>query len=173
MNFYFRYFWKYAVWLGLLLGVDVLSALILWLADVRAFRVLVSVIISGTVLLFLFILWIMIRVERRREKAFLDFLENGDGSAQEALLRLVSAQEGEMIRRIDSVLKENRAREKELSARLKDYEEYTEAWAHEIKTPITLLTFLLDNRREELPKEICRKLDYVRNQMQESVNQML
>lgn len=90
MNFYFRYFWKYAVWLGLLLGVDVLSALILWLADVRAFRVLVSVIISGTVLLFLFILWIMIRVERRREKAFLDFLENGDGSGQEALLRLVS-----------------------------------------------------------------------------------
>ncbi|MEY8427978.1 HAMP domain-containing sensor histidine kinase [Lachnospiraceae bacterium 46-15] len=168
-----RYFRKYALWLGLLLGVDVISALILWLADVQAFRVLATVIVLGTVLLFLFILWILGRAERRKEQAFLDFLESGDSSAEEAVLRLVSAQEGEMIRSIATVLKENQAREKELSGRIKDYEEYTEAWAHEIKTPISLLTFLMDNHREELPEGVSRKLDYVRNQMQEYVNQML
>lgn len=168
-----RYFEKYALWLGLLLGVDVISALILWLADVRAFRVLATAIVLGSVLLFLLILWILCRAERRREQAFLNFLESGDTLAEKAILRLVSAQEREMIRSIALVLEENQAREKELSGRIKDYEEYTEAWAHEIKTPISLLTFLMDNHREELPERVSRKLDYVRNQMQEYVNQML
>lgn len=168
-----KYFRKYALWLGLLLGIDVISALVLWLADVRAFRVLATVIVLGSVLFFLFVLWILVRMERRKEQAFLEFLENGDSVAEEAVLRQASAQEGEMIRSIASVLKENQAREKELSGRIKDYEEYTEAWAHEIKTPISLLTFLMDNHREEIPEGVSRKLDYVRNQMQEYVNQML
>lgn len=173
MKHYIRYFQKYVLWLGLLLGVDAISALILWLADVRAFRVLVTVISLGTVLSFLFLLWILCRAERRREQVFLNFLESGDILAEEAILRLVSAQEGEMIRNIASVLYRNQAQEKELTGRIKDYEEYTEAWAHEIKTPISLLTFLMDNHRGELPEEVGRKLDYVRNQMQEYVNQML
>ena len=168
-----RYFQKYVLWLGLLLGVDAISALILWLADVRAFRVLVTAISLGTVLSFLFLLWILCRAERQREQAFLNFLESGDTLAEEAILRLVSAQEGEMIRNIASVLDRNQAQEKELTGRIKDYEEYIEAWAHEIKTPISLLTFLMDNHRGELPEDVSRKLDYVRNQMQEYVNQML
>ena len=170
---FIKYFRKYALWLGLLLGTDVISALFLWLADVRAFRILATAIVLGSVLLFLVILWILGRAERRKEQAFLEFLENGDSFAEQAVLRQVSAQEGEMIRSIASVLKVNQAREKELLGRIKDYEEYTEAWAHEIKTPISLLTFLMDNHREEIPERVSRKLDYVRNQMQEHVNQML
>lgn len=47
-----------------------------------------------------------------------------------------------------------------------------EAWAHEIKTPVSLLTMLLDNRRDDIPEHERKKLDYIRNR-QESVNQML
>ena len=32
---------------------------------------------------------------------------------------------------------------------LQDYEEYVEGWAHEAKTPLSLLTMLLDNRNDE------------------------
>jgi len=61
----------------------------------------------------------------------------------------------------------------QLLTRVLDYEEYVEAWAHETKTPLSLLTMLLDNRREELPENFAFKLDYIRNRMQEFINQML
>ena len=46
-------------------------------------------------------------------------------------------------------------------------------WAHEVKTPLALLTLLLDNRRDTLPEAVGFKLDYVRNRMQAFIDQML
>lgn len=57
--------------------------------------------------------------------------------------------------------------------RVIDYEEYVEAWAHETKIPISLLTLLLDNHSDEMPGSIANRMDYIRNRMQEYVDQML
>ena len=54
-----------------------------------------------------------------------------------------------------------------------DYENYVELWAHEVKTPLALLTLVLDNRRDTLPEAVGFKLDYVRNRMQAFIDQML
>ncbi len=59
------------------------------------------------------------------------------------------------------VMRKQRDVQNRLSDRVADYEEYVEAWAHEIKTPISL-TFLLDNRGGELPPQVSHKLDYIR-----------
>ena len=56
---------------------------------------------------------------------------------------------------------------------LRDYEDYVEGWAHEIKTPLSLLTMILDNRGDELSPSLQAKLDYVRSQLQEDITQML
>ena len=56
---------------------------------------------------------------------------------------------------------------------IRDYEEYVEGWAHEAKTPLSLLTMLLDNRNDEISPSLQAKLDYVRSQLQEDVTQML
>ena len=42
---------------------------------------------------------------------------------------------------------------------MEDYEEYVEAWAHEIKTPLSLLTLMLDNQRGDMPESMDYKLD--------------
>ena len=173
MKQYTEYFRKYAVWLFLLLLIDGMAALLLWLADVHAFRMLAAVLVLSSVLLFLAVLGWTYQKEKRMEQAFLAFLGMPDERREEELLRLLSTQERRAVRVLGKVLQENRETQNKMSAQLNDYEEYVEAWAHEIKTPISLLTFLLDNRREELPQTVCRRLDYVRNQMQESVNQML
>ena len=54
-----------------------------------------------------------------------------------------------------------------------DYEDYVELWAHEVKTPLALLTLVLDNRRGTLPEAVGFKLDYARNRMQAFIDQML
>ena len=46
------YLRQYLPWLGLLLGVDALAALLLWLADARAFAAMAAVIVLATVFLF-------------------------------------------------------------------------------------------------------------------------
>ena len=46
------YLRQYLPWLGLLLGVDALAALLLWLAAARAFAAMAAVIVLATVFLF-------------------------------------------------------------------------------------------------------------------------
>ena len=48
-----------------------------------------------------------------------------------------------------------------------------EAWAHEVKTPLALLTFMLDNHRDELSEDVVCKLDRINCQMQRYIDQML
>lgn len=61
----------------------------------------------------------------------------------------------------------------QLQTQMDDYENYVELWAHEVKTPLALLTLVLDNRRDTLPEAVGFKLDYVRNRMQAFIDQML
>lgn len=164
---------KHLPWLFLLLGIDGAAALLLWLADVEAFRALILVMTLGTLLLFAALAVMLIYMEEKRRQAFLDFLEHPDEHNEEVLIRLLRGTEGEMVRLLGDTLRGKERDYERLAVQVVDYEEYVEAWAHETKTPISLLTLLLDNRRDELPDSVGRKLDFVRNRMQESVSQML
>lgn len=164
---------RYIPWLLLLLGVDAFASLLLWLADVQSFYAMLTAILLFTVLLFTALCYVLIRPERKKEQAFLDFLDNPDEHHEELLLKTVSLPQRESVHLIGSRLREKQAACTSLMAQWNDYEEYVEAWTHETKIPLSLLTLLLDNRREELPPAAAFKLDYIRNRMQESVDQML
>lgn len=164
---------QYIPWLLLLLGIDLFAALLLWLADVRAFYALLVVIVLVTVLLFTLVCGVLIHWERKKEQAFLTFLYNPDEYHEELLLETVSVAQREYIRELGKTLRDKQLAYTELQTQLSDYEEYVESWAHETKTPLSLLTLLLDNRRDELSPVVSFKLDYIRNRMQESVGQML
>ncbi len=164
---------KYAVWLILLLCVDAFSALLLWLSGVQAFKAVIAVIVLWSVIFFGAIIGYVVFRDRKREKLFENFLSEPDAVNEEKLLRAVSGQEREQLRKLSAVLRENRNCLHDMSGELKDYEEYVESWAHETKTPLALLTMILDNHSDELPPQLHVKLDYVRSSLQENVNQML
>lgn len=164
---------QYIPWLLLLLGIDAFAALLLWLADAQAFYSMVIVLVLSTVLLFSLICWVIIHREQKKEEAFLAFLNNPEESHEELLLETVSLAQQESIRLLGKILRDNQLAYTKLQTQLADYEEYVESWAHETKTPLSLLTLLLDNRRDQLSPLVRFKLDYIRNHMQESVDQML
>lgn len=164
---------QYAVWLWLLLGVDAFAALLLWIADVQAFRAMVTMILLATVFLFSAVCFVLVRLEEKREQAFWAFLSNPDEYHEELLLGTVPAAWAEAIHLLGETLREQQYAYEHLQMRLVDYEEYVELWAHETKTPLSLLTFLLDNRRDELPETVEFKLEHIRSKMQESIEQML
>ena len=69
---------------------------------------------------------------------------------EERLLSAISQKEGESVRFLASVLREYKNESNNMADALRDYEEYVEGWAHEAKTPLSLLTMLLDNRNDEI-----------------------
>ena len=164
---------QYIPWLLLMFVIDAFSVLLLWLADIDAFYSLMMVIVLATVILFSVVCCVLIYLERKREQAFLEFLYTPDEYHEELLLKSVSKSQREYISLLGKNLRDKQAAYIELNTQLNDYEEYIESWAHEIKIPISLLTLLLDNRRDELSSTVGFKLDYIRSRMQESVGQML
>jgi len=164
---------QYLPWLLLLLGVDAFAALLLWIADARALRAMTAVIMLATALLFAGICYVLSRRERKKEQAFLDFLREPDEYHEQLLLEQLDAAQREGLPLLGKELRRRQRAYADLQTQLNEYEDYVESWAHETKTPLSLLTLLLDNRREELGPELGFRLDYIRNRMQESVDQML
>ena len=167
------YLCRYLPWLALLLVVDAVSALLLWLSEAEAFGALIPLIMLGTVLLFSVTALVLSRVEQKRENAFRAFLNNPDLINEENLIRSVSAPDRENVRLLGTVLREKEAACSRAKASAEDYEEYVEAWAHETKTPLSLLTMVLDNQGDEIPAPAAFKLEYVRSRLQEHISQIL
>ena len=173
MKHHVRSILQYLPWLLLLLGVDGFAVLLLWFADVQAFYSLSVVILLSTLLLFSVLCYVLVRQEQKREQAFFAFLYFPDEYHEELLCKAVTPARADAIRCLGKILRDKQTAYLGLQEQINDYEEYVESWAHEAKTPLSLLTLLLDNRRDELPAPILFKLDHIRNRIQESVDQML
>ena len=167
------YLRQYLPWLGLLLGVDALAALLLWLADARAFAATAGVIVLATVFLFACACTVLCTRAKKREQAFSAFLTAPDTEHEQALCRLLAPREAHSAHLLGETLRAQQQTIAQLQTQMDDYEDYVELWAHEVKTPLALLTLVLDNRRDTLPEAVGFKLDYVRNRMQAFIDQML
>jgi signal transduction histidine kinase len=167
------YLRQYLPWLGLLLGVDALAALLLWLADAQAFAAMAAVIVLATVFLFAGVCAVLCTQAKKREQAFTAFLATPDAAHEQALCRLLSPCEAHSAHLLGETLRAQQQTITQLQAQMDDYEDYVELWAHEVKTPLALLTLVLDNRRDTLPEAVGFKLDYARNRMQAFIDQML
>jgi len=148
-----KYLAAYLPWLLVLLAFDLFTAVLLWLSDVRRFQVLILLYLLATILLFFILSFLLIRKERKKAATYKAFIDNPKMDTELELLRLSSASEKESIEEIANALYQMKAEIGKLNSLLAEYEDYVEKWAHEIKLPLSLLSLLLDNRSDQLPKE--------------------
>ena len=85
---------------------------------------------------------------------------------------MLSWQEQYLLEELGQQLNEKEKRKKQLETEKKEQEEYVETWVHEIKTPIALAALLLDNRKEEMSREVYQRMRYVNVKLQEYVEQI-
>ena len=168
-----KYLATYLPWLLVLLAFDLFTAILLWLSDVRMFQALIFLYLIATVLLFFILSFLLIRKERKKVATYKAFIANPKMDTELELLRLSSDSEKESIKEIANALYQRQAEIGKLNSLLAEYEDYVEKWAHEIKLPLSLLSLLLDNQSDQLPKNTAFKLDYVKNQIQGNVSQIL
>ena len=165
---------RYYPWLLLLLGVDCFCAIILWISDIQAFQTLSRVSSSDKPP---FVFSDSVCTKQAGDHPH----ENCSGissvilpSATRNGCSVPSAGKKENLSGFwHQFYRNTKTESNSMADALQDYEEYVEGWAHEAKTPLSLLTMLLDNRSNEMSPPLQAKLDYVRSQLQEDVTQML
>lgn len=165
--------YRHLPWLLLLLGMDIFFVLLLWLSDARAFVSFSVVILLASLLMFGTLFFVLDHFEQKKKQFFLDFLAEPDTYHEEKLIKAISAFETDIIRYLGKILREKELTCNKLETNLADYEEYVEEWAHEAKTPLSLLTMILDNRKDEISAPVLFKLDYIRSKLQEDVTRIL
>lgn len=170
---YMRKLGGYGPWFLLLCCVEGVAVLFLALADAEALRALAGAGLLLTIILFAAVSGYVIWKEEKAEKAFRAFLKQPDEQTENELLSYCKSSEREQIQLLGKYLHEQQTEKEQLLGRMADYEEYVEGWAHEVKTPLTLLIFLLGNHKEDLPENVEYKLEYIQTRMQESIDQML
>ena len=161
------------IWVGMLGCTDFLFGIFLWLQNPDAFWVLFGAMVFVSLCVFWISLWITYIRERKKETAFLEILEFPELFEEEKLPQVFQGTDRDLVLAAVQKLQLEYARNKEQDAYIREYEDYMEAWAHEVKTPLALMTFVLDNRKDEMSLKAYQKLEYARNQLQEDISQVL
>jgi signal transduction histidine kinase len=162
-----------APWLFLLLLGDAFFIFLAWLASPAAFPTLVGLMLTFTLGCAALGLWITARKKRQQEAAFQLFLAEPNLSHETGLIEASPHAMKDQIRQLGIILREQQSRQEAYAHQAVDFEEFIEAWVHEIKTPLSLTTLLLVNRREEMSEQVYTKLEHARREISEEVDRIL
>ncbi len=168
-----RLFEKYKIWIFALIGLNIIYGFIVWVLAGKAFKYIFSTMILGSLLLYFIIGFIIFKISQNREKVLLDFLENPSVKDEEEVIKMFSLYDKDIIQEIGKLLREKDEAIIYQEEQVEEYEEYIESWAHEIKTPLGLMTLVMDNRKEEMSPIVYNRLEYAKTIMQEDVEKML
>lgn len=125
------------------------------------------------VLLFGVAVGFILHREDRRRRQVAEYLDSYRDSKAQSMLRGLPGREREQLEQIGGRLMECEAALQRERMLREEYEEYVEAWVHEVKVPLSLMALLLDNRREEMSLTVYRRMIYAQNQISEYVTQIL
>ena len=164
---------KNKIWIITILILNFIFGILLWLSNDKAFFNLFPAMIIGSLILYCIIAFFIYKKDLKREEAISSFLYEPTKDKENEITSLFNYEEAKVIRRIGEILRENQKSINNHKQGIDEYYEYVEAWAHEIKTPLGLMNFVLDNRKEEISKVVYKRLQYVRIKMQEDIERML
>lgn len=168
-----RVFEKNRLWIIVILTLNFIFGVLLWLSNDKAFIYIFPTMVIGSLILYCVTAFSIYKNDLKREEAISRFLEEPTKDIENEIISLFHYEEAQVIKYIGKILRQNKNTINIHKQGIDEYEEYIEAWAHEIKTPLGLMTFVLDNRKEEISAVVYKRLQYVRTKMQEDIERML
>lgn len=166
-------FQKNRLWIIVIFTLNFIFGVLLWLSNDKAFIYIFPTMIIGSLILYCATAFSIYKNDLKREQSIRRFLDEPTKDVENEIISLFNYQEVEVIKDIGEILRQNQNTINTHKRGIDEYEEYIEAWAHEIKTPLGLMTFVLDNRKEEISPIVYKRLQYVRTKMQEDIERML
>ncbi len=160
-------------WLILLLLSDLFFTFLVWLANPGALRSLAFIILLYTLLAAAAgcaVERIKVSVKLKAWEAY--FERQGEYGEQE-LLAVTDKVWHKAIQEAFGLLNAERMQNSERQQELLSYQEFIEAWTHEVKTPLSLSELVLENRREEMSDHVYRRMQYVQRMVGMDVERIL
>lgn len=161
------------LWFIIIITLNILFGTLLWIIDSNSFISIFPVMIIGSFIVYFFTLFIIYINDIKKEKAFGAFINDPSKINEAKIMHLFYGHERETFIKVGELLRSKQADIKMKTTEMNEYKEYIESWAHEIKTPLGLMTFVLDNRKDELSPTVYSKLEYSRTKIQENIERML
>lgn len=116
-----RYIRQYIPWLLIILATEGFAALLLWLADIRAFKALFPLLILITIFLFIIISYALTKIEKGKEASLRNFLMNPNKDNEKALLDSHEASKEEIINLLAETIYNKQTEIENTDTRLTDY----------------------------------------------------
>lgn len=160
-------------WIVLILINDAFFIFLAWLAYPKTFIILVGIMITFSIATIFFGMFLELKKEYTRDKGFNNFIREPSKDNEWQLVEVFGELHEKKINCMANKLR--LLKEQLISAKLQalEYEEFIESWVHEIKTPISLVTLILANRKEEMSEHVYQRLEHARINISDEVEQIL
>lgn len=166
--------WKENVWFfAALLFFDCFCFFCLWLLDNRKSEKLAAMFVLFAVVIFVFLFLDKMKKKNKKFLYFQELFSDRNHLNRELNTDLLSFEEKWIIEKLREKIENIEVEKKDRVLALQQQQEYVETWVHEIKTPISWLTLMLENREGEMSSKVYQKLQYMNVQLQEYVSQIL
>ncbi len=166
-----RYLKRARHWIVLLFSTDIAFIFATWIMRREAVRSMSLFFLLFTALILVIGFCLELHRQRKDEAVLLAFLETPDDRTQAALLERFHS--GEAARRLCEQVFSDQALLNEKTVELSEYQDYIESWVHEVKTPLSLSTLVMNNHRDEMTPYVYAHLNYAQHQINEDVERIL
>ena len=160
-------------WLILLLLTDLTFILLTWLLRPDAMKSICLFILLFTAIIIGVGYFLQCRTRKRKINAVDSFLNDPNEATKQALIVALDDSWVHVIETVYERLKKQNADLNEKQLNLQNYQEYIEAWTHEIKTPMSLMTLVLENHKDEMSPYVYSRMEHSRRQISEDVEKIL
>ena len=168
MKRYLKRAWHWGV---LLLFTDITFIFSIWIIRREAVWYMSLFFLLFTMLILVIGFWSELHKQRKDEAILMDFLETLNDRTRDVLLERFHYSEA--ARQLCQQVFSDQALLNEKTVELSEYQDYIEAWVHEVKTPLSLSTLVMNNHRDEMSPYVYARMNYAQHQINEDVEQIL
>lgn len=158
-------------WIILLLSTDIVFIFATWIVRREAVRYMSLFFLLFTVFILLIGFMAELYRQRKDEAALLQFLETPCDRTQAELSAHFKGSRAVSL--LCTQVLSDGALINEKTVELAEYRDYIEAWVHEVKTPLSLSTLVVNNHKDEISPYVYARLNYVQHQINEDVERIL
>lgn len=168
-----RFLHSFRLWLFSLTFVYLSFVFLAWIAYPQEFTSLIALMVFVFVSAFITPFAISIKQQKKAEEAFQTFLIEPDEQNEHLLCEASLPYLHPHIRQLGSHLRKQQTDMEKYAIQVTDYESYVESWVHEIKRPLSLVTLMLDNRKDEMSPLVQARMFHARDLIRQNVEQIL
>lgn len=160
-------------WIILLSISNAFFIFLAWTAYPETFGLLVGIMIifsTTSIVVGMLLFW---KGQEKQDKAFYDLFREPSPEHECELIESIGKLHKAKVNYLANKLRRLNDQLDEARLQTIDYEEFIESWVHEIKTPISLVTLVLENRKKEMSELVYQRLEYARINISDDVEQIL